>query len=33
VVRGLTIDVEDAEQHSPSRHLNEDPRVRGTKRS
>jgi DNA polymerase-4 len=29
VVRGLTIGVEDAEQHSPSTHLNLDPRVRG----
>jgi DNA polymerase-4 len=32
VVRGLTIDTEQDEQHSPSRHLNEDPRVRGAKR-
>jgi DNA polymerase-4 len=31
VVRGLTIDVEDTEQHSPSTHLNLDPRVRGAK--
>jgi DNA polymerase-4 len=33
VVRGLTIDIEDAQQHSPSTHLNLDPRVRGGKRS
>ena len=32
VVRGLIIDTEQDEQHSPSRHLNEDPRVRSTKR-
>jgi DNA polymerase-4 len=32
VVRGLTIDVEDEAQHSPSRHLNETPRVRGGRR-
>ena len=32
VVRGLTIDVEDTQQHSPSTHLNLDPRVRGSKR-
>jgi DNA polymerase-4 len=33
VVRGLTIDIEDAQQHSPSTHLNLDPRVRGGKRN
>jgi DNA polymerase-4 len=33
VVRGLTIDVEDVQQHSPSTHLNLDPRVRGGRRS
>jgi DNA polymerase-4 len=32
VVRGLTIDIEDNQQHSPSTHLNLDPRVRGGKR-
>jgi hypothetical protein len=33
VVRGLTIDVEDAEPLSASTHLNFDPSVRGGKRN